>query len=43
MQSYSSQLNFIVPGKTRIFKLENGIESMMRDVMGRLVLEQGWV
>ena len=35
------QLDFVAPGKTRIFKLENGIESMMRDVMGRLVLEQG--
>ena len=31
------QIEFIVPGFTRIFKLENSIESMMKNVLTRLV------
>ena len=35
------QIEFIVPGKTRIFKLENGIQHMIQIVFKRLVEKHG--
>lgn len=35
------QVKFMVPGKTRIFKLENGMELMLRNLLRRLAVKEG--